>query len=358
MKPLLPLLALCGLPVASHATTTYCVHDAQELYAVLGAAQNSLDTPVLVNLRKGTYDAGDANGAFGLIQGHGNQLVAISGGWSGDNGACTKHGYGAADTVLVGNSIRRTLNLATSNAGPNTGNMLYLSDLTLRNPFGTGYSSCLNAQVTADSSFTMERVHIDECISQGSSLDTTVSFITKGGQFTIDNLVVRRSSAEFNGGISANATNGGTIRMTQLSITGNDASIDSPTVKATGLLLYADNNGSRIDVGNSVVWGNVTDWDTSDINVTGPNIHLTRVHYGSLGGAPASNDTPGTGDPGFIAADDPHLRADSILIDTGVSGPEGGSGLTDIEGRARSLGAAIDVGAYEWSETIFKNGFD
>lgn len=356
MKRFLPLLALCCLPGTSHAITTYCVHDAKELQIALFAAINNTDTPVIVNLRKGTYDAGGANGAFVAVQNHSNQTIVISGGWSGDNGECTQHANGASATVLVGNSSRRTLALATSNANPNTANFLYLSDLTLTNPDGAGIASCLDAKVTPGSNFTVERLHFDGCISQSSEFDTAVGFLANGGQLIIDDVVARRGNAPFNGGITARATNGGAIHMTHLSLTDNRALITSPSVITSGLLLSTDANGSRIDVGNSVAWGNATDVDSKDIGISGPNIHLNRVHYGDLKGTPASNSASSSGAPGFVAVGDAHLRTDSILIDTGSNAV--GGGLYDVDGHARVEGAAVDVGAYEWSETIFKNGFD
>ncbi len=176
--PFRPLLALSlfFLATPGRALTTYCVHDAAELYSALVAAQNSSDTPVIVNIRKGTYNAADAAGAFNLVQVHSNQLVAVSGGWSGDIGECTQHSNDASDTVLVGTATRRTLKLATSNANPNVNNTLYVSDLTLRNPAGGDVSSCLDLKVTPGNSVTANRLQIDQCVAQDSSFSTVAGF--------------------------------------------------------------------------------------------------------------------------------------------------------------------------------------
>lgn len=74
---------------------------------------------------------------------------------------------------------------------------------------------------------------------------------------------------------------------------------------------------------------------------------------------PAENIAPGSGDPGFVAAGDARLRADSLLVDTGAVDPAGGSGDFDVDGRARSNGLQVDVGAYESpDDVIFRTNFD
>jgi len=72
---------------------------------------------------------------------------------------------------------------------------------------------------------------------------------------------------------------------------------------------------------------------------------------------PAGDIMTGTGDPGFVAIGDPHLRSDSILIDSGVANPEGGSGSYDADGAVRVQGPAVDVGAFE-SDVVFEDGFE
>ena len=74
--------------------------------------------------------------------------------------------------------------------------------------------------------------------------------------------------------------------------------------------------------------------------------------------ATASKRGPGTGDPGFVAPGEGGLRPDSILVDSGVAAPEGGTGIRDVDGRFRVLGAAVDVGAIEYDDVLFRDGFD
>jgi hypothetical protein len=348
-------LGLLGLAAPGHAITTFCVHDAQELSDAI-AAVGLGDTPVVINVRKGTYDASASSNSFYLPMTHSNQLVGISGGWSGDNGACTTHSNDASGTVIVGAADRRPVWINTDPTNTHTNNTVYVSDLTLRNPTGLGYGVCLNATVSTGSSLTLERLRLEQCVSQnGSSASAALS---NSGQLVLRNIVVRDGQAAgANGGIGVTTKSGGTSRLSQLSITGTSSGLAS--APANGLdVSHPSNDGSTTNVSNSVVWGNATDFDTKDVKVIGAGIHFSRVHYGSLGGTPASNNTPGTGDPGFVAPGDPHLRSNSILIDSGIASPDGGTGSYDADGKTRLQGVAVDVGAYEWSDKIFASSFE
>jgi len=171
--------------------------------------------------------------------------------------------------------------------------------------------------------------------------------------------VARNGLGSFNGGLSVNTTNGGLTRLTQFSITANTANIADVNIKTNGLLLYSDSKGGSTYLSNSVVWGNATDFDTKDISLSGSGIYLDHVHYGGItGSAPASNTNPGSGDPGFVAPGDPHLGNGSVLIDTGNPNPNGNISSWDVEGRTRVEGVAVDVGAYEWHDRVFADGFD
>jgi hypothetical protein len=137
-------------------------------------------------------------------------------------------------------------------------------------------------------------------------------------------------------------TKNGVTRLAHISITTTLST--NANAPASGLLLANYENATTY-VSNSVVWGNDPEAVTKDIYASGPNHFFTRVHYGKLGGSVlAGNVTPGTGDPGFVGVGNPHLRSDSILIDSGVANPEGGSGTYDADGAARVQGVAVDVG--------------
>jgi hypothetical protein len=62
-------------------------------------------------------------------------------------------------------------------------------------------------------------------------------------------------------------------------------------------------------------------------------------------------------DPGFDGFLSVHLAPSSPLVNAGLDHPLGGAGATDAGGNTRTVGAHVDIGAYE-SDVLFRNGFD
>ncbi len=358
MPPLLrPLLLLCLLAIALPGrAAVWCVGTAQQLHDALYNAQVVGDSLVLIKLRTGTYVDGTGIGHFAFTQAHSNQLIEVSGGWTGANGGCTDKSFDPTLTVLAGASNFPTLYFNTG--GSFTGNTVYVHDLTVSN---TGFSgqtngACLSGHVTADNEAIVERVQAHDCISSSGN-SSAGYFENDAGTLTVRDVVARASLGKSNGGIGFDSYNGATSYLNHLSVTATQ-SADSGSV-ASGLVVQNFGNAHSY-VSNSVIWGNDPDAATADLRVYGTGVYLTRVHYGRLSGTPDVNNSPGTGDPGFVAAGDAHLRADSILLDSGVANPLGGSGSFDADGSARLIGP-VDVGAFEsplGADRIFRHGFE
>lgn len=351
------LLTLCLLAAALPGrAAVWCVGTAQQLHDALFNAQVVSDSYVIIKLRTGTYLDGAGIGHFAVTQAHSNQFIEISGGWSGANGTCQNVSFDPALTVLAGASNFPSLYFNTGSSF--TGNTVYVHDLTVSN---TGYSSlgngaCLSGLVSASNEAIVERVQAHDCITSTGG-NAAGYFSNDGGTLTARDLVARASLGKSNGGFGFDSYNGAATYLNQISVTATQsASTSSP---ASGLVVQNFSNAHTY-VNNSVTWGNDPDAATADLRVFGPGVYLTRVHYGRLSGTPDVNNSPGTGDPGFVAAGDPHLRADSLLIDSGVAGPLGGSGSFDADGKARTVGP-VDVGAFEsplGADTIFVHGFE
>jgi len=342
-------LLLPALP--GHALST-CVGTAQQLHDALASVALSSDINVVIKVRTGTYIQTAGTGNFSATATHSNQIVEISGGWSGPNNSCQNKSFDAAETILVGGAYNTALYLSTGNAV--SGSVLSAHDLTLANNgyTATGLGACLMTYVSANNEAVLERLQMVECLAPNSS-NAAGYLENTGGLLTMRNVYVRSSLAKSNGGLSVNTYSGGTTRLSHLSITNtNSTGSDSLT---SGLYL-ANFSDSFTYLSNSVIWGNDPDAATMDLNTFGSGMFLTRVHYGKRGGVPTSNISPSTGDPGFTHYNDPHLRADSILIDSGITNPLGGSGTFDANGLPRTLGGAVDVGAFE-SELLFADGF-
>lgn len=348
---LLLALLLLSAPVSALAGE-WCVHTAQELHDALLAAKNSSDTSSIVKVRQGTYTTTATSDNFVMHFIKANQTVEISGGWSGITGLCQERNPDPSLTVLVGSPDTATLSIDVTDQN----DAVRVSGLTLRNPAYTSTSAgaCLNAAIGEGSSALFERLRMEQCVAANASIGTG-AFSTHG-QLDVRDVSVRGGSALSNGGLTVTSYANAVARLAQISVT--DTHPTEPNPWSSGLSLSSLQNG-EIHLDNSVVWGNHD--GTYDLYLYGTNVHLTRVHYGSLDGQPASNVAPGTGDPGFVAAGDAHLRADSILVDSGIANPAAGIGDFDADGRARVQGAAVDVGAFEStyvSDLIFADGFN
>lgn len=357
---------LLMLALPSHALTSYCVSTAQQFNQALTAAQTSSDTLVLIRLREGTYDAFASSATFSYVAQTAGQVLDISGGWSGDGGGCTTQRPNPALTQLVGIASDPTLTLNAASSG----GQIYLHDVAISNVNHTtafAGGACLYVKVATGSEARLERLQVHDCVARNTSFAAGL-FDNRGGTLTVRDVAVTNSLGQRNGGIGVTTSLGGVSNLSQISVT-RAMALDGNANDNAGILLNTPDATSRIALSNSVSWGNsvyVNNFgDTvyvSDVAVYSfyGTVDLTRVHRGSLLGTPDTDVTPGSGDPGFMSAGDMRLRADSILIDSGVSNPPGGSGVFDADGATRVQGAAVDVGAFEAAPdgVIFRNGFN
>lgn len=361
--PFAGLLLACAPFVAAgpaQALTIRCVGNAGQLAAaLLEAGSAGAGSPFLIQLRAGTYvNDGGPGASFDLMPHRADQIVELSGGWSGPDGSCQNRGYGPSRTVLAGTASRPALFFSFS-SGELTGNQLHVHDVDVTNPGFTAenHGACIRGLVNAGNKAVVERVNARNC-NAAYGLHASIK-ITNYGELTLRDIVVQSGVAKNNGGIGVFTYGGATSRLAQISVGATQSSDNAFLGSGIALL----NFGNAIThLANSVTWGNDPDANTPDLFLNGDGILLHRVHYGRLageGGAPDANVAPGSGDPGFAPGSVRPLPG-SILVDSGVSDPEGGSGLFDVEGNSRVRGAAVDVGAYEAPvpDAIFRNGFD
>ena len=324
-------------------------------------ANASTDTNFIIRVRTGTYDAAQAVAKFQFYADLPDQVIELSGGWSGSGSSCQTRSLDPSLTVLLGTASRTALTFGTTTT--NQGNVAYVNGFTLRNPSFTGTGAACLTSFTSGGETRGERLHLRQCVASAPQSGTygEARFNNDGGQLTVRDVNVRDNRGFAIGGIYVSTDQGAVSTLSQISITNSQVLYN----QATGNGLFVQNyNGGTTYLSNSVVWGNdAAPVTTADIAISGNgNVHLTRVHYGSLNGTPTSNNTPSTGDPGFVASGDAHLRADSILIDSGVTNPQGGTGTFDADGNTRVQGAGVDVGAFEATPvvtaSIFLDGFE
>lgn len=359
-------LTLLIAPTLGHAFTSMCVSDAQGFSQALAAAGTSTDTLIVIRLRQGTYDAFAATQRFSYAATHSNQLLEISGGWSGPNNTCQTNAQQPALTQIVGRASDPALQLSTGQTNGTSGNQVYLHDVSISGTYsGTNTSgACLRGFINWGNQMRVERVQLHDCVALKSSFGSA-AFYNDGGQLLVRDVAAFNAFAVSTGGISVGGSNGSTSELSHISVT-NAKSMNNSSSFNAGIFLNTADLTSTISLANSVSWGNGGNLDdygqpviTNDVVVSGKNISLLRVHRGTLKGVPASDTAASDGDPSFVSYNDAHLRADSLLIDTGVSNPGSGSGLLDADGRARTAGAGVDVGAFEADpDRLFANGFD
>lgn len=356
------LLVLRFSIAPASAVTTFCVGTSAELAAALGQvnALGGADAQYVIKLRPGDYvnDLPSAGHAFVIAPNRSDQSVTLSGGWSAN---CQSRSYGSPRTTLIGTTQRRALEFRLDD-GNHSGNRLRVHDVDLRNlAFDLpedNHAACLAGTIGPGNEATIERMALQLCRAiQG---ETASILIYNRGELVLRNVVVTGGVARNNGGIGVVTFDHGVSRLAQISVTRTRSQDFASPGSGIALLNV---NAAVTHLSNSVTWGNDPDAGTADLLVEGPGITLTRVHYGELetsGGAPAANVSPSIGNPGFVAVDDAHLRADSILVDSGVFAPPGGAGTYDLDGNPRKRGPAIDVGAFEMpsSDRIFIHGFE
>lgn len=345
--------SLLATAVPALAATVRCVGDSDQLAAALAQANAAdADTQFLIKLRTGLYLGAESSG-FRVAPQRAGQTLRLAGGYS--DAACQNRTYGPARTILQG-ADGPALEFTVGSNGL-TGGQLYVLDLDLTHPDfgGAAGGACLRGNLHAGNVAVVERVATRDCRALWGT-DASI-WISNRGNLTLRNVQARSGTAGSNGGIGITTSGSGLSRLAQISVTATQSSNANAFVSGIRL---SNEDDAVATLSNSVFWGNDPDAGTVDLLLYGPRITLTRVHYGALLGTPAANLAPGTGDPGFVAANDPHLRADSILIDSGAADIEGGSGPFDLDGNLRAQGVAVDVGAHERPvpDAIFRNGFD
>lgn len=151
------------------------------------------------------------------------------------------------------------------------------------------------------------------------------------------------------GAISLLAT-AGSLHAAVLSNTlaGNDTGFiatASASASLTGVLantLVADNSLHGVVIGAAIAAGFANDHN---------------LVFGN--GADDFTAGPGTvhADPLFVGAGNLHPRANSPVRDAGNTAWTTGI-LTDLDGAPRVIGTAVDIGAWELTDSIFRDGFD
>lgn len=230
--------------------------------------------------------------------------------------------------------------------------------------YGTGLTAIFGADLTVE----------DSTIASNTTLNTPTTFNTGGttvrfrSSATFDRvrflnnsgttgsaLSVYDSKVEifnslFAGNVATGMTNGaategGTIAVrhffpatTDLKLVNVTLASNAAPASTTGALFAAPGSGSLRDVKNSILWGNMPSTPIGDWTVASSLIQ---------GGWPGAAILDA--DPLFMnaGAGDYSVQLPSLAIDTASSGALSPAHAFDLDGNARMIGAAPDMGAFE-----------
>src|SRR5690606_36609798 len=136
----------------------------------------------------------------------------------GPNGTCQNKSFDPSATAVIGASDAPALRFDTGFTGT-SGNHVYIHDLTLRGPSYTAATkaACAFGSTTAGNETMLERVHLRDC-NASRALPSLLE--NDGGTLVLSNLLVRDSQGWSIGGLMVASYDGGTSRISQVTVTG------------------------------------------------------------------------------------------------------------------------------------------
>ena len=334
---------MLGLFAALNANAnTYCAHTSFELNAALtdtstgGIANDRANT---IHVVSGTLST--SGGPFGFTTASGFALT-LDGGY---NSTCTTQDFTPGASMLDGGGAGRVLVMQTNGT-------LSVSHLTIQNA-SYGGSAGAGGQIFLSNAAAI--VTFD-----GNMVRNNISTFAGGytifgtGTVHIDNNLFIGNSAPEAAALSTGMDAGSTIYFTNNTVVGN---ITTNTDVHNMTIAIGDGSDTTLAyVSNTISYGNTA---AHDFYLYGSHVQFTNNDYASIDGNPTAGSSGNVNvDPKLVGAGDYHLQATSTLLDAGVLAPVGGLPPTDIEGHVRSYAGKIDLGAYQYGDGIFKDGFE
>lgn len=192
-----------------------------------------------------------------------------------------------------------------------------------------------------------------------NSLETNIGGgVFSSGDTSLDNVLFKGNKARLGGGFYIQESTSSVV-FTNVTFTGNSAVEEGGAIHIKEELI-------NITINNSIIWNNEDNSGigTADSSVFG--IGIFNNSYSLIQGF----GTTGTGnldeDPLFVTDTDPtmaptsagnsRLMPVSIAIDAGDDTVV--TTLYDLDGEDRIQNASVDMGAYEYTDLIFANGFE
>ncbi len=359
MKHLIGLIPLLLAASPQVHAAVYCATTSTELQDALDAAANNGQDDV-IRVHTGSYST-PTNGFFFSNLGGDDNNITISGGWTDylSDPCGIQLQSGAAATRLDGGHSSRVLVVM-----PNVHTDVHVERISFVNGITTaqtGNSPGAGLHI-ADVAGNLGAVSVERCIFRDNQAYTFGGGLSAGSAtgLTLRNNLFVGNQANCRNGAASLTYNGSTpayliSNTIGFNTVGSDCS-GGLTLPAGGLRIGGAGPALLV---NNIFWGN-TNYDL----VLNTAADLVTNDYATLSGTPGPGSSNNLNlDPGFKlpATGDLLLRYDSPLIDQGDE-PAGGSPwqLTthDLDGQLRIQGASVDLGAYEFSDLVFSDGFD
>lgn len=338
------LLACCCFVAAAPASAeTFCVGSETTLQAALDVAASNGE-PDAIRVRSGTI-ALEEGLYYSTFSGD-HEPLFIRGGYAP---GCNER---TGSTWLDGQDQVRVLAIAL--AGPDE---VFLQDLNLiGGRAGASYGGNLSAILEGSGGESILLIENCRLMFGSSEAGGAGASVSGSGWVVVRNNLFLGNVAPTSPALSINFS--GRAHVTSNTITGNTVTGSS----SAAAYAHAITPGSRIWFSNNILWAN--DVPALDLYLVGSGqFDLIHNDIGAVNGVALGPESGGnlSVDPQFASCglfcfDRPLMRS-SPLVDAGRTSPPEGLSAHDLFGVDRTIGAAVDIGAYEL-DRLFEDGFE
>ena len=326
------------------AAASFCAHSAAEIQTALTAAQANGEEDE-IRITTGNYPLA-ATLTYNSSEAHG---IFIGGSYDDAQCAESSLNLGGSGTILDGQHAVRVLFVASPNGGVGLLGLTLSAGRSSNGSAGAGavIAGCLGC-VVAYNRFSANRVTGTDALAGGLLINGTTSL-----EFS-NNLFFGNRGVKV-GGVVLNFGNGTGIVKNNTIV----ANITDTLADPGGLFLEG---GMQYQVSSNIVWNNAAAGG-SDFRVAATNTRIGNdigiVTPGSTAGTVSKELSvdPKFFDCGFLCFGF-DLDDGSPLINAGNDAQGGIQLLLDLAGKPRYFAGHVDIGAFEYNDTIFDNGFE
>lgn len=354
MKHVLAALVLAPAlwPTTVHALTTRCVGTAQELRDALSLTFNNDD--VQIRIKAGVYSTGGAAFEASLAA---DKDLEISGGWTG---ACDAQLTTPTATVLDGGDASLVMQLSQFNNS--TAPTAHLWNFTFANGnanFGSAGGLAVNL-LQGTPEIHMDRLRFVSNTNTGPGGALHIRQFT-GGVATLRNSLLTNNAGSNGGGVLVTSNNADSYTLLVNNTIADNQAINANSAAGGVSIGFSDPSVGIIELCNNAIVSNTRGAAVASDVFAYPGSAGVESMSNAYSVAPTGfvTDTGSLlGDPQLVGNGDHRLSVNSPLIDAGLALPGDEIGPRDFFYNDRISGAAVDIGAHEFTAQVFANGFE